>query len=306
MKTKASLAIRILLAVSLLLGASNALAGPYSEIVVFGDSLSDNGNYVLVNDQPMPDPDLYWEGRFSNGPVWVEYLTDPDHFDTNLTDRALGGAQTGGLTPPGLVEQVRGHILAAGPPLSATNLYVIWIGGNDFLNGDGDSQVAVDNMNTAVTELYDNGAKSILILNLPDLGAIPDTLGSTEAPLATTFSVNFNTALASMIDAFSTAHPDMDIYEFDVYDFFLAVRNNPGAFGFTNVSEPAPKLAPPNNFDDSGYLFWDDVHPTTAMHALIADRVYADLSAQLPADTPDIPAQDNESSSCFIQATAWQ
>lgn len=305
MKTKASLGIRILLTISLLLGASNVLAGPYGEIVVFGDSLSDNGNYVLVDNQPMPDPELYWEGRFSNGPVWVEYLTDPDHFDTNLTDRALGGAQTDGLTPPGLVEQVRAHIVAARPPLSATNLYVIWIGGNDFRNGDGDFQRAVDNINEAVTELADNGAMSMLILNLPDLGTIPDTLGSTEAPLATAFSVSFNAALANMIDAFSTAYPGIDIYEFDIDAFFVEVRNDPSAFGFTNVTEPAPKLPPPNNFDSGGYIFWDDVHPTTRIHALIADRVYADLSATLPADTPDIPAQENESSSCFIQAMAW-
>ena len=42
--------------------------------------------------------------------------------------------------------------------------------------------------------------------------------------------------------------------------------------------------------------------------ALIADRVYAELNAQLPADTPDTPAQENESSSssCFIQALAWE
>jgi len=308
MKTKASLTIRILLAVSLLLGSSNALAGPFGEIVIFGDSLSDNGNYVLFDDQPVPDPELYWEGRFSNGPVWVEYLTDPAHFDTNLTDRAFGGAQSDGLTPPGLIEQVRAHILAAGPPLSPTNLYVIWIGGNDFLNGDGDFQGAVNNINDAMADLVDNGAMHMLILNLPDLGNIPDTLGSTEAPDATAFSVNFNTSLATMIDSFSTAHPGVGIYTFDVDDMFVEVRNDPGAFGFTNVTEPAPKLPPPNNFDDSGYLFWDDVHPTTHMHALIADRVYAELNAQLPADTPDTPAQENESSSssCFIQAMAWE
>ncbi|MFZ1985050.1 MAG: SGNH/GDSL hydrolase family protein [Desulfatitalea sp.] len=306
MKTKTILAVLILLTISLLLGASNTLAGPFGEIVIFGDSLSDNGNYVLVDDQPMPDPELYWEGRFSNGPVWVEYLTDPAHFDTNLTDRALGGAQSDGLTPPGLIEQVRAHILAAGPPLSPTNLYAIWIGGNDCLNGDGDSQGAVDNINDAMTELVDNGAMFMLILNLPDLGIIPDTLGTPEAPQATAFSVNFNAALASMIGTFRTAHPSIEIYEFDIDALFLEIRNDPGAFGFINVTEPAPKLAPPNNFDGGDYLFWDDVHPTTHMHALIADQVFADLNAQLPADIADTPEQEDESSSCFIQAMAWE
>lgn len=306
-KTKTSLAIGILLAVLLLPGASNALAGPYGEIVVFGDSLSDNGNYVLYDGQPAPDPALYWEGRFSNGRVWVEYLTDPTHFDTNLSGRAYGGAETSGLLPPGLIEQVRLYIiLAAGASLSRTNLYVLWIGGNDFLNGDGDYQRAVENINDAVTELVDNGAMSILILNLPDLGNIPSTLGSNEAEPATAFTINFNAALANMIDTFSTAHPGIGIYEFDVEALFLEVRNNPIAFGFTNVTEPAPKFAVENNFDGEGSLFWDDVHPTTRMHALIADHIYDDLSAQLPADTGDVPAQKNENSSCFIRAMAWR
>ena len=307
MKTKPFMVIRILFAVSLLLGASNALAGPFGEIVIFGDSLSDNGNYVLFEGQPVPDPELYWEGRFSNGPVWVEYLTDSDHFDTNLTDRALGGAQSDGLTPPGLIEQVRTYILATGHPLSPTNLYIIWIGGNDYFNGDGDFQEAVDNIEDAMSDLADNGAKFMLVLNLPDLGAIPHRIGSDLAPEATEFSVNFNAALASMIDTFSAAHPGIGIYEFDVDALFLEILADPGALGFDNVTEPAPNFSVPDNFDGGGSLFWDDKHPTTRMHALIADRVYAELNSQLPDDMSDTPAQDNESSSsCFIQSIDWE
>jgi phospholipase/lecithinase/hemolysin len=293
---------------SLLLGASNALAGPFGEIVIFGDSLSDNGNYVLFDDQPAPDPALYWEGRFSNGPVWNEYLTDPAHFDTNLTNRAFGGAQSDGLTPPGLIEQVRAYILASGPPLSPTNLYMIWIGGNDYFNGDGNFQEAVDNIEDALSDLADHGAMYLLILNLPDLGAIPHRIGSANAPEATAFSVNFNAALASMIDTFIAGHPGIGIYEFDMYALFLEILADPGALGFDNVTQPAPNFSVPNNFDGGGSLFWDDKHPTTRTHALIADRVYAGLNAQLPADTPDTPAQENESSSssCFIQAMAWE
>jgi phospholipase/lecithinase/hemolysin len=305
MKTRTCLAVLILLTLALTLGASNTLAGPFGEIVVFGDSLSDNGNLLLHDDQPNPDPKLYWQGRLSNGRVWVEHLTDPAHFDTNLTDRALGGAQSEGYIPPGLIEQVRGHIVLTVPPLSPDNLYVIWIGGNDFFNGNGNFQAAVDNINVAMTELVDSGAMFLLILNLPDLGAIPDVLGSNEALQATEFSVDFNAALANRIDTFRVANPGIEIYEFDAFAFFLEVRNDPGAFDLINVTQPSPNFSVPNNFDGAGHLFWDDKHPTTAMHALIADQVFAEVSAQLPADMPDTPAA-NESSSCFIQAMVWR
>ena len=49
---------------------SNGFAASFDEIVVFGDSLSDNGNLVIIEDQPVPDPELYYQGRFSDGPVW--------------------------------------------------------------------------------------------------------------------------------------------------------------------------------------------------------------------------------------------
>lgn len=279
---------------------ANALAGPFGEIVVFGDSLSDNGNLLLVDDQPDPDPEVYWRGRLSNGPVWVEYLTDASHFNTNLTDRALGGAQTDGLVPPGLIEQVRAHILLAGPPLSRTNLYVIWIGGNDFFNGDGDFLKAVSNIDEAIEMLADNGAMSLLVVNLPDLGAVPSEANSAEAPAATAFTVNLNRELANRIDAFSVSHPDIQIYEFDIEALFERVRNDPGAFGFTNATDPSPNFGVPNNFDSAGYLFWDDIHPTTEMHAIIADAVYADLNAQIPTTAHETPAQADESASCFI------
>jgi hypothetical protein len=47
-------------------------AGPFREIVVFGDSETDTGNFFAANG--WPDPNYYYQGRWSNGPVWVERL----------------------------------------------------------------------------------------------------------------------------------------------------------------------------------------------------------------------------------------
>ena len=41
-------------------------------MVVFGDEKSDNGNTYALYHIPVSPP--YWHGRFSNGPVWAEYL----------------------------------------------------------------------------------------------------------------------------------------------------------------------------------------------------------------------------------------
>lgn len=274
-------------------------AGPFDEVVVFGDSLSDNGNLLLINEQPKPDPQFYYQGRLSNGPVWVEYLTDPQHLNTTLHDLALGGAKSDGLVPPGLIEQVTVFIASEKLTLSDNTLFVIWIGGNDFLNGAGDYRASVANIETAVQLLVDAGATHLLLMNLPDLGTIPETLGTPEAAPATEFTVNFNASLVDLIDRFSAEQPRVNFYEFDVAAQFANVRGDPAAYGFVTVSEPSPNFAVADNFDGAGYAFWDEIHPTTQMHALIADRVYADLQTQVPDMIPE-SGGDSSDATCFI------
>src|SRR5262245_15859652 len=80
-----------------------ARAGAFSQLVVFGDRLSDVGN---INNQSfaISPGSSYWNGRFSNGPVWIEKLapnfslTVPTYSRAggpNATDFAYGGAHTG-------------------------------------------------------------------------------------------------------------------------------------------------------------------------------------------------------------------
>ena len=69
----------------------------YTKILALGDSLSDNGYYqgypggTAGNTNPA---DIYGFQRFSNGPVWVEYLAGPTLFNVPLLDLAYGGATT--------------------------------------------------------------------------------------------------------------------------------------------------------------------------------------------------------------------
>lgn len=81
--------------------ASLSPTDSFSKLYVFGDSLSDTGNVfnatIAVNELPVvpglivppvspPDPP-YFQGRNSNGPVWVEYLADELNLSlTNSTE----------------------------------------------------------------------------------------------------------------------------------------------------------------------------------------------------------------------------
>ncbi len=103
---------KALLGTALGLFMSVAAAAPFSNLYVFGDSLSDTGNMrnlVLAATggatDPLPPP--YFNGHFSNGPVAAEYLAaelgmtaDPvaladGSINPSGTNFAVGGAATG-------------------------------------------------------------------------------------------------------------------------------------------------------------------------------------------------------------------
>ena len=60
--------------VALAVFVASAAAGPFSSLVIFGDSLSDVGNMANAPFSTYPGP-YYYNDRFSNGPVWVESLS---------------------------------------------------------------------------------------------------------------------------------------------------------------------------------------------------------------------------------------
>ncbi|QNP29104.1 SGNH/GDSL hydrolase family protein [Cylindrospermopsis curvispora] len=141
-------------------------------LTVFGDSLSDNGNAFKATNGFFPPNNLYpSQGRFSNGQVWVEYFNDDPRFTNNISNFAFGGAQTGtenaenlkfppGFLPfplPGLQTEID-QVLAKTPRLDSNRLYVIWAGGNDYLNAPPNPIISVTNLTTAINKLTSAGA----------------------------------------------------------------------------------------------------------------------------------------------------
>ena len=80
--------------------ATTASAQSYTRLVVFGDSLSDNGNLYAVTGGTQPLSPPYYQGRFSNGPVFTELLGfNAGRYTagapvTGSVNYAFGGART--------------------------------------------------------------------------------------------------------------------------------------------------------------------------------------------------------------------
>src|SRR4051794_18523441 len=146
--------IRYCLLWLLIISARAADAGPFSNLVVFGDSLSDVGNIAQAPFVNEPGP-YYWKGRFSNGPVYAESLAAGLGLPTVVrstssggSDFAYGGAKTTGTTGlDSLViqdvdDQVSQYLSSR--TANGTTLYVVFAGANDLLKGQTDMSVPVN------------------------------------------------------------------------------------------------------------------------------------------------------------------
>lgn len=281
----------------------------FTNIVVFGDSLSDTGNFATLTYQkygiPVPSPvgGDYTLGRFTDGidtypaamkydGVWVEQLaamlpTKPavtaslaggTNFAYGLATTG-GGSSTVGFGPGNFYTATINNIgqqittyLATHPKINSKTLFVIWGGAIDVLHAGSPTDVigaAVDQANN-VNRLVNAGASRILVANLPPLGAIPE-LNTMPAAAA---AANQGTTLFN-----DTLSAGLDVVQ--VFHFWnpphLYRLNVPAVFKSV-LTMPAmyglTDVTDTSQFvltaNPDQYLFWDGLHPTTAGHHILA------------------------------------
>ena len=286
--------------------SSPATAAGFSQIYAFGDSLTDTGNVFTATGMTFP-PSPYFEGRFSNGPVWVEVLAE--NLGVEVESSAFGGATTGDrntfdvLLPglPGLEQQIDNFVAATNSMAEPNALYTIWAGANDYLPTDNPTfmpfdtpDVTLSNIQTAVDDLVGIGARKFLVLNLPNLGELPRTSGSLDGicPLDEQFDSDclndlttaHNDGLSSL---FTSLSPGGEITLIDVNSLFDNAIANPEQFGFTNVTEACFIITVPTSLcsNPDEYLFWDNQHPSKKGHRLVGELAFRALTVPEPTST---------------------
>lgn len=248
----------------------------FTAVYAFGDSLTDTGRNP-------PTESGYYDGRYSNGPLWIEYLSAMLGIPYNSTNNlAYSGSQTSDLS-----SQIAAMPTPANPQ---STLFAVWSGGNDFLQNLSANEEnnaawsvtisnAVLNITNAVATLYIDGAREVLVGNLPDLGQIPEL--SEEGTFTNYIDTQvqlFNGSLGTAITNLMQGSPGLRIYLMNANQELTNVYDSPATYGFTVVSIGA--LQDPNLTDKSftgagaDYLFWDPIHPTTKMHGMIGTLAY--------------------------------
>jgi phospholipase/lecithinase/hemolysin len=250
---------------------------PFTGIVAFGDSLTDTGNFFNLTGIP---PEPYYQGRFSDGPVWIEYFASglrlaPDA----IVNYAVGGSATGrdnendvpGVAEfPGLQDQLdQFEADLAGRRTDPRALHVVWAGANDFfVSTTGPEETiatGVGNTIVALQRLRQAGARHIMVLNMPDLGLTPLGTATGNAASLSYLTAAYNQTLDAALDQFETR--GLRIIRVDSASTLQKMVFNPETYGFSNVNDAY--LA--TGGDPRGFLFWDVIHPTTLGHEIVAD-----------------------------------
>lgn len=145
---------------------------------------------------------------------------------------------------------------------------------------------AVTDIVGIINRIYAAGARQILVINAPNVGATPrvTALGAAAIAGATQLSLGFNGALAQQINGLRALLSNANIVLFDAVAFEtqakagqiagLTLTNTTGA---CFVAPVPPAVTPTICATPGSYFYWDSFHPTAAAGAALGARVIAAL-----------------------------
>jgi len=309
----------------------------FSNMFVFGDSLSDQGNFASVSMNSLIKPGFTTNGRFA-----VEYIADEfdfelkksNHLQGNLqlitgTNYAVSGARTVPGEPNNTPVQMASFMAKHEERAPSDALYLVFVGGNDVVEASYSTRyrsdlvelfdptitekevrtkltkVVKDIIEILVQPLIDAGARNIVVVDSPPAQYTPyvtfdqpeERAENTER--AVTF---FNNELKEALHAVECLN-DMNIVHHQKIGNIFTDAENLGfqtksfcVINFLGIPAAIPPIPALNgNFtsapqiwdqtctlpDANGFTFYDEFHPTTAIHKLIAEGIVEQIRAEI-------------------------
>ena len=296
--------------------AGSASAQSFTDVVVFGDSLSDSGNAGQT--QGLPPGTSF---TTNPDPVWAEIVAEA--FGASGSNSLAGGpnyASAGACmnpaTPcdqpdaPTVTEQIAQHLSSSGGSLDPGALYAVWGGLNDIADSAvfalsqnnpaiaGGHVLAAADVNAAqIRRLQDAGARHIVVFNMPDLALSPYAiaLGPLVQGALSALATQYNEKLHAGI-----RENEEGVVPINAHALLGEIVAAPGRYGITSVTGTAcgapnadsavsitcgPQGSPlPVTYAPGAnrtHLFADRSHPSGATHAMIANAVTSTLAAPL-------------------------
>lgn len=295
------------------------LAHPVAGLNLTGNVSQNKPPYDTLDEFLVPSAPYAKGGHhFSNGATWIEQFAQRRGLAADVgpafqsksskaRDYAVGGARATNFPDrvnlPKQVEIFLDNVRQTAP---ADALYVIEIGNNDVRDAlvrfftvfqmTHDQVQATAAANAVVSNalggiasniqtLYASGARKFLVWNTARLDLLPAVraLGPDAITVAHTLTDGFNQGLTQQVLAPLSSLVGIQVAQLNIALQMEAIFNSPSDFGLTNVTDPCvmPNTPPFTCQQPDNFFFWDGIHPTKAVHAIIAQQA-ADVLARYP------------------------
>ncbi len=274
--------VMILSFFSVFVSGRNNLGGRLERFVIFGDDFSYYG--VDVRN------DIHGFQRSSNGPIWSEYLAEKIQIPPNGTENfAYSGAKSGWgnyFFPnwSGVLWQIY-QFVKSYDSVPSRSLVALQSGGaNDLFEGADESASVLENNIQALRRLAQNGAKTILFLNIGDVTFMPgfkeEQFASNEAVVKDRISETNRRLFSAINFEFSREFPSVQIIFFDYQKAWWSLLTDKFDDLTSPFSRKLPSLAEKSQWR---HVWFDKYHMTTSAHKLLADSIADILELHLVA-----------------------
>ncbi|MBV5333324.1 SGNH/GDSL hydrolase family protein, partial [bacterium] len=269
----------------------------YSNLYFFGDSITDSGVFAGLRFTTKPG-NVWAENLGTHYGAWrkIPYkcssmpCTPPSEMMPITCNFAVGDARINAAPPnkpeaanlPSAKIQVDGF-LARGA-VDSNALYAIWAGGNDVFaqfssgaplaNGKANIETATKDLIAQVTRLQSAGARNLIVLGIMDMTQSPSGLAMNSAD-----SAQLNSLMSTFNSTLTAELAGKNLLYFDMGKLNQQLLANPLAYGFTDTTTAACGTvgALTCRVAANGHLYADVRHPSTDLHQVIADWIYASL-----------------------------
>lgn len=235
----------------------------FKHYVIFGDSLTDVGNYTTSSNNC-----IYFNSPITNHPINARY-TNTTWANAGRLKNILSSNEGGnnyavaGYTSAQILTSVKNY--KTNHHGDSDTLYIIWAGTNDILYAIGNhwpkkavTEALLDgtqNIILSLESLYDIGARNFLIIGLMDLSHTPMVTYShiSQPNLIGIFTDKDRTNLAQactkwnnilfqknpntntkIIELFKQKHPSSHVYGWDPNPILTQITQDPERFGYPN------------------------------------------------------------------------
>ncbi|WP_434626806.1 SGNH/GDSL hydrolase family protein [Chromobacterium sp. CV08] len=287
------------------LRTENGALAHVRRLVVIGDSLSDSeGRMWKKTCGIMPSSRQYYDGRFTNGFVWTDFLASRAFLDKELVNYAEGGAVAGKyskLNPVFLFishmeRQIDKHDFRPG------DMAVLALGSNDYMTfGKTDVGKVMRSYQKQIDRLVDKGVTDILVLGVPDLSKTayartqPQAYRDTMQALSRQHNDELRQKIAELND--SQRGKQVAIRFFDTageLDGLMSLADeigydtrHPNHEGYIDLPRVIGLAGDRRPLDTAPRrLFHDTVHPSQEAHQILASRMADFIREQFGREAP--------------------